>query len=128
MKLFILFLLNAMFMSFAWAHDINPKCYYYLTELVRSSNFPFTNVPRENNNLLIDTDEDDVILAQIDYSKSEMDIPNDTDDTAISGWVKYYANSRELYNVSGEIDPDNPVKLFFNKKFADLFEQCRNGR
>lgn len=125
MKLILLLLLNMIFITLAWAHDINPRCYNYLTELVRSSNFPFKNIPKEHNYLLIDTDENEIILAQVNYSKDKMGIFYDTNETAMNGWIKYDINSQKLYNVSAEIDPDESAPLFFNTTYAILFEQCR---
>jgi hypothetical protein len=37
----------------------------YLTELVRSSNFPFKYVSKEKTNLLIDNDTGDNVMAQL---------------------------------------------------------------
>lgn len=39
------------------------SCYGYLTELVRSSNFPFKYVTKEKTNLLIDNDTGDSVMA-----------------------------------------------------------------
>lgn len=40
---------------------------------------------------------------------------------------KILCDSHKLYNVSGDIDPDNPVELSIDKKYAHLFESCRRG-
>lgn len=109
------------------ANETNPQCYSYLTELVRSSNFPFKGISKEANNLLIDTDDHNTVLAQVNYNKQALNVSSDTNTMAINGWVKYDVKLKKLYNVSADIDPDYPAVLSFDKKYADLFENCRKG-
>lgn len=86
----ILFLILFVFQAI-WANEIvNLECYDYLTELVRSSNFPFNNIPKEKNNLLIDSDENNIIFAQVNYDKKTLGISYDTNRMASNGWIKYY--------------------------------------
>lgn len=39
------------------------QCYSYLTDIVRSSSFPFTSVEKDKTNLLIDDDQGEIVSA-----------------------------------------------------------------
>jgi hypothetical protein len=88
-------------------------CYGYLTELVRSSNFPFKYVSKEKTNLLIDNDTGDSVMAQLFF---------DTNGTGTIGWVQYDVTQRQLFNISGEVD--EPQELKFDTSFAIDYEEC----
>lgn len=47
------------------ANDGHYRCYSYLTELVRSSSFPFSYVKKDKANLLIDNDQGETVSAQV---------------------------------------------------------------
>lgn len=89
------------------------SCYGYLTELVRSSNFPFKYVSKEKTNLLIDNDTGDPVMAQLFF---------DTDSTGTIGWVQYDVIRRQLFNVSGDVE--EPQELKFDTSFAIDYEEC----
>ena len=89
------------------------SCYGYLTEMVRSSDFPFQYVGKDKVNLLIDEDDGEVVRAQLFY---------DTDGTGTIGWIKYTPTTHELLNTSAELD--EPVALSFDAKFADGYAKC----
>ncbi|KII37886.1 hypothetical protein RY26_03540 [Pseudomonas fluorescens] len=89
------------------------SCYGYLTELVRSSDFPFRYVGKDKVNLLIDEDDGEVVRAQLFF---------DTDGTGTIGWIKYTPATHELLNTSAELD--EPVALSFDAKFADGYAKC----
>lgn len=89
------------------------QCYSYLTELVRSSNFPFTYVEKDKANLLIDDDQGETVSAQVVF---------DTDGSGTIGWVKYDIQTHQLLNTSSELETPKP--LSFDKKYADLYERC----
>lgn len=89
------------------------QCYGYLTELVRSSNFPFTYVKKDKANLLIDDDQGETVSAQVVF---------DTDGSGTIGWVKYDIQSHELLNTSAELDEPHP--LIFDKQYAEQYEHC----
>ena len=91
------------------------SCYGYLTELVRSSNFPFKYVPKEKTNLLIDNDTGDSIMAQLFF---------DTDGTGTIGWVQYDVTQRQLFNVSADVE--EPEELTFDTSFATEYATCIN--
>ena len=89
------------------------QCYGYLTELVRSSNFPFTYVKKDKANLLIDDDQGETVSAQVVF---------DTEGSGSIGWVKYDIRSHELLNTSAELDESQP--LTYDKQFAEQYEHC----
>lgn len=89
------------------------SCYGYLTELVRSSDFPFLYVGKDKVNLLIDEDDGEMVRAQLFF---------DTDGTGIIGWIKYTPATRVLFNTSADLD--EPVKLSFDARFADGYAKC----
>lgn len=89
------------------------QCYSYLTELVRSSSFPFTYVEKDKANLLIDDDQGETVSAQVVF---------DTDGSGIIGWVRYDIQTHQLLNTSAELETPKP--LSFDKKYADLYERC----
>lgn len=112
--LIILFLFKPS-ISFSAAPE---QCHAYFTELVRSSNFPFSSwkVSPKNVNLVIDEDNQESIKAKLFF---------DTDGTGTIGWVVYYKNKNELFNTSAELD--NPIKLSFNNKYASAWQSCIQG-
>lgn len=89
------------------------SCYGYLTELVRSSNFPFKYVNKEKTNLLIDNDTGDSVMAQLFF---------DTGGTGTIGWVQYDVTQRQLFNISGDVE--EPEELTFDTSFATEYETC----
>lgn len=89
------------------------NCYGYLTELVRSSNFPFKYVSKEKTNLLIDNDTGNSVMAQLFF---------DTDGTGTIGWVQYDVSQRQLFNISADVE--EPQKLTFKTSFAIDYEKC----
>jgi len=88
-------------------------CYGYLTELVRSSNFPFRYVGKDKVNLLIDEDDGEMVRAKLFY---------ETDGTGTIGWIKYTPATRMLLNTSADLE--EPVKLSFDAKFANGYAKC----
>lgn len=95
------------------ANASEGTCYGYLTELVRSSDFPFLYVGKDKVNLLIDEDDGEMVRAQLFF---------DTDGTGIIGWIKYTPATRVLFNTSADLD--EPVKLSFDARFADGYAKC----
>lgn len=89
------------------------SCYGYLTEMVRSSNFPFRYVGKDKVNLLIDDDDGETVRAKLLY---------DTNGTGTIGWIKYIPATRVLLNTSGELE--EPVELSFDAKFANGYATC----
>lgn len=89
------------------------ECYGYLTELVRSSNFPFKYVNKDKANLLIDEDKGEIISAQVVF---------DTDGSGTIGWVQYNIQTHELLNTSAELD--TPESLVFEKMYAEQYDRC----
>lgn len=70
----------------AIASSVNQKpadCYDYLTELVRSSNFPFAEwkVDKEKVNLIIDEESNEIISCKLAF---------DTQGTGTIGWIEYH--------------------------------------
>ncbi|MBK5549053.1 MULTISPECIES: hypothetical protein [unclassified Pseudomonas] len=88
-------------------------CYGYLTDLVRSSNFPFLYVIKDKVNLLIDDDDGESVSAQLFY---------DTDGSGVIGWIKYTPATQSLLNTSAELD--EPVALSFDSRFAEGYSHC----
>ncbi len=93
------------------------SCYGYLTEMVRSSNFPFRYVGKDKVNLLIDEDDGETVQAQLLF---------DTDGSGTIGWIKYTPATRVLLNTSAELE--EPVELSFDVKFADGYAKCLAGQ
>lgn len=89
------------------------ECYGYLTELVRSSSFPFKYVVKDKANLLIDEDNGEIISAQVVF---------DTDGSGTIGWVQYNIQTHELLNTSAELEI--PESLVFENKYAEQYDRC----
>lgn len=89
------------------------QCYSHLTELVRSSSFPFTYVKKDKANLLIDDDQGETVSAQVVF---------DTDGSGTIGWVRYDIQTHQLLNTSAELETPKP--LSFDKQYAGLYERC----
>ncbi|WP_339456190.1 hypothetical protein [Pseudomonas sp. EA_65y_Pfl1_P120] len=95
------------------ARSDGEGCYNYLTELVRSSDFPFRYTTKNKINLIIDDDNGERILAQLRYK---------TSGEGIVGWVKYYIQDKALFNASADLE--EPVRLNYDKKYAELYAKC----
>ncbi len=94
--------------------DKNEDCYNYLTELVRSSNFPFENIKKEKINLLIDEDNGDFIRAKLIF---------DTNGTGTIGWIEYHLKERKLFNTSANLE--EPKEIKYNINYAKQFDKCK---
>ena len=92
----------------------SENCYDYLTELIRSSNFPFENIKKEKINTLIDEDNGEMIRVKLFY---------DTDGIGTIGWVEYHLKDRKLFNSSANLE--EPELLKFNIDYAKKFENCK---
>lgn len=105
--------------AFAQAH---LGCYGYITEMVRSSNFPVRDVGKDKVNLLIDEDQPNMISAQVGYDViPQSDSPN----TFVAiGWIKYDVEKHILWNNSADLN-EHLVQLQYNRKYANGFDQCR---
>lgn len=90
-------------------------CYDYLTELVRSSNFPFKywDINPNKVNLIIDQDNGNLIQAKLFF---------ETDGTGTIGWIEYNIKERSLLNTSANLE--QPEKLSFDLKWALSLEKC----
>lgn len=95
------------------------NCYNYLTELVRSSNFPFSSwkIDRNKVNLLIDEEDSETITCKLFY---------DTEGTGTIGWIKYHKKNGKLFNTSAELD--HAVELKYNLKWRSLFNTCASKK
>lgn len=91
------------------------NCYDYLTELVRSSNFPFTEwkIDKKKVNLLIDEETDAIISCQLIF---------DTQGTGTIGWIEYHKEDGKLYNTSANLE--SPAELKYDIKWKSLFDSC----
>ncbi|AZE32914.1 lipoprotein, putative [Pseudomonas chlororaphis subsp. aureofaciens] len=101
----------------AQGRESGEGCYGYLTELVRSSNFPFLEVAKEKANLLIDEDDGETIRAKVFF---------DTQGTGTLGWVKYGVNDGSLLDIT--VDPEEPVVLRYDERFAQGYSKCLEQR
>lgn len=112
---YLLFILGAALLcsKTSNASDEQARCYGYLTELVRSSNFPFNYVSKEKTNLLIDNDSGDRVMAQLFF---------DTNGTGTIGWIQYDVPHRQLFNISGDVNERQELK--FDASFAAEYEIC----
>lgn len=99
--------------SVANLYQEQGNCYGHLTELVRSSNFPFKYVSKEKANLLIDDDAGDSVMAKLFF---------DTNGTGTIGWIQYDVIHRQLFNISA--DMEEPQELTFDTSFATDYEKC----
>lgn len=95
------------------ARSDGEGCYGYLTEMVRSSDFPFRYTTKDKINLLIDDDNGERILAQLQYK---------TSGEGVVGWVKYYVQDQALFNASADLE--EPVRLNYDSGFAELYAKC----
>lgn len=91
------------------------NCFNYITELVRSSNFPFSTwkIPKEKVNLLIDEENKDFIRAKLLI---------DTNGTGTIGWIEYHFKSEKLLNTSANLEKSK--ELVYDKKWSTLFNEC----
>lgn len=101
--------------------QIHQGCYGYLTEMVRSSNFPVREVGKDKINLLIDDDQPNMISAQVVYDIIPKSVDQNT--FAFIGWIKYDVKKHILSNNSAELN-EHPVRLTYNRKYAVSFDQC----
>ncbi|MDI2090922.1 hypothetical protein [Commensalibacter oyaizuii] len=101
------------------------SCYGYLTELVRSSNFPFRGIKKNEISLIIDDDKGDMISAQVGYDQKR--IKPDMNSFVLIGWIKYDIIHHVLWNNSADLN-EHPVKLKFNRNHVIRFEKCRQLR
>lgn len=92
-----------------------PSCYRHLTELLRSSNFPFRYVSKEKSNLLVDEETGDSVTAKVVF---------DTDGTGVIGWVKYEVAQKRLLNISAELEEAEALR--FDIAHAQQYERCLN--
>ncbi|WP_294270147.1 hypothetical protein [uncultured Chryseobacterium sp.] len=91
------------------------NCYDYLTELVRSSNFPFSEwkIDKKKVNLLIDDDNEEVISCQL---------ITDTEGSGTIGWIEYRKKDGRLMDTSANLE--QPSELKYDTKWKDLFNSC----
>lgn len=101
----------------AQGQETGEGCYGYLTELVRSSSFPFREVAKEQANLLIDEDDGETIRAKVFF---------DTQGTGTLGWVKYGVKDGSLLDIT--VDPEEPVVLRYDPRFAHAYSMCLEQR
>ncbi|MER5020947.1 hypothetical protein KDV81_11025, partial [Providencia stuartii] len=94
------------------------QCYSYFTELIRSSNFDFSqwNLKPKSVNLIIDEDNNDHIIAKLLI---------DTDGTGTIGWVFFNKKNNTLHDIT--FDPDNPIDLKFNYEYLKAQNKCLKG-
>ncbi|WP_227698249.1 MULTISPECIES: hypothetical protein [Pseudomonas] len=95
------------------ARSEGEGCYGFLTELVRSSDFPFRYTTKDKVNLLIDDDDGERVQAQLFYK---------TSGEGIIGWITYYVKDESLFNESADLE--EPVKLAYDKKYSRLYGDC----
>lgn len=91
------------------------NCYDYLTELVRSSNFPFSEwkIDQKNVNLVIDDDNEQTISCQLVI---------DSGGSGTIGWIEYRKKDGRLMNTSANLE--QPLVLEYDAKWKDAFDSC----
>ncbi|MGE8414021.1 MAG: hypothetical protein ACN6QY_16825 [Pseudomonas sp.] len=93
-------------------------CYGYLTEMVRSSDYPYRDFTTPDKlKLLIDQDDGEQLSLQLFY---------ETSGSGIIGWVRYDVAQQALWNVT--IDPEEPQALAFDRRFAHAYASCLDAR
>ncbi len=93
-------------------------CYGYLTEMVRSSDYPYRDFTTPDKlKLLIDQDDGEQLSLQLFY---------ETSGSGIIGWVRYDVAQQALWNVT--IDPEEPQALTFDRRFARAYASCLDAR
>lgn len=99
------------------AELLTNNCNDFLTELVRSSSFPFANYHVENNEtlLLIDEENEKSINAKVIIK---------TDGTGTIGWIEFNKIEKTLYNTSANLE--TPELLSYESKWLELYENCIN--
>ncbi len=95
-------------------NEVSLNCYSYLTELVRSSNFPFMYVKKDKVNLLIDEDTNEVVNAKLLF---------ETDGSGEIGWIEYRVLEHKLINTSANLDV--PEELIFDESYAEKYDECK---
>lgn len=96
----------------------SEQCYSYFTELVRSSNYPFSEwgVKSQKVNLVIDEDDASIIRAKLVI---------DSDGTGTIGWVVFNKNNSELFDTT--TDSEKPSKLSYNNEYVKAQKYCLLG-
>lgn len=97
--------------------SISSDCYTYLTELIKSSNFPFElyNVSNKEILLVIDEENRESVNAKIII---------ETDGTGTIGWIEFRKKEKELFNTSANLEV--PEKLKYDIKWLSKYEDCIN--
>lgn len=101
------------------SHAAAPAhCYGYMTELVRSSNFPFSEwtVTPGQVNLIIDDDDDAIIRAKLVM---------EAEGSGTIGWVIFDKHTRNLYNATANLEKTEALK--FNEEYAKAWQFCLTG-
>ena len=93
--------------------DTLLDCYDYITELIRSSDFPFTGITPERVNIQIDNEDSESILLRLFFH---------TEGTGDIGWAKYYKKTNKLYNISANLI--SPEELSYSSKWAFKYNDC----
>lgn len=104
-------------LNVSWAAE-PAQCYVYLTELVRSSNFPFSAraVTPQQVNLIIDQDDEAIIRAKLVI---------ETEGTGTLGWVVFEKDNQRLYNTTSSLE--KPEVLKFNNEHVKAWNHCLRG-
>ncbi|MFK3793420.1 hypothetical protein ACI2KO_24505 [Pseudomonas piscis] len=93
-------------------------CYGYLTEMVRSSDYPYRDFTTPDKlKLLVDRDAGQQLSLQLFHEASG---------SGIIGWVRYDVARQALWNVT--IDPEEPQALTFDRRLAKAYASCLDAR
>lgn len=97
----------------------SEDCNDYLTEMVKSSTFPFEAyiVKKEDIHLLIDEEDETAIQAKVFI---------ETDGTGTLGWIEFNKNEKNLYNTSANLE--NPELLDYDADWLQRYEECITKR
>jgi hypothetical protein len=104
-----------MFLSLDAFAGNNARCYDYLADAVRSSNYDFIYVAAKDVNVIIDSDNGKEISMQLNY---------DIDGSGSIGWVSYIYSDASLWNTSAYLE--DKIKLRYDNSIKDKLKKCFN--
>ncbi|WP_421238254.1 hypothetical protein [Aeromonas jandaei] len=107
------FLLFIVFFAPNAIADNNAKCYGYLADAVRSSNYDFIYIEAKDVNVIVDSDDGQEVSMQLTY---------DTDGSGSIGWASYIYSEASLWNTSAYLE--DKIKLQYDESIKKRLKKC----
>ena len=107
------FLLFIVFFAPNAIADNNAKCYGYLADAVRSSNYDFIYIEAKDVNVIVDSDDGQEVSMQLTY---------DTNGSGSIGWASYIYSDASLWNTSAYLE--GKIKLQYGESIKSKLKNC----